>query len=281
MAKDPSVLWYASDYLTGTSHFSFEEKGFFTDLLCHQQQKGHLSRDTIMRLSRGCFDKLWPIVSEKFKQDNNGLFFNERMDLEIDRRKNFRAAQSERGKKGGRPKSENKAGGYAGENPGESHGLAPEKPEKTLLENENEIENENIIENKKNDGGVGEGKFLILEMLLIWKKAKPEYPEDKSIDLPALQSLANFICNQEKMVYDPLNTSTAHQISTIWGGLAEYIAGHNFFRDYSLYQVNKHIQNICQKLRNGTDTKKGSRSGAKFSSEQLNSAFTKFYSRSG
>ena len=277
MSKDPSVLWYASDYLTGTSHFNFEEKGFFTDLLCHQQQKGHLSRDTIIRLSRGCFDKLWPIVSEKFRQDADGLFFNERMDLEIDRRKNFRAAQSERGKKGGRPKAPNKAGGYAGEKPRVNPGFAGEKPEKSLLENE--IENE--IENEKKDRGVGEDQFLIPQMLSIWKKAKPQYPVDKFKDLPALQSIASFICDQEKTPYDPLNGATACQISTIWEGLTEYIAGHNFFRDYSLYQVNKHIQNICQKLRNGTDAKKGSQAGAKFSSEQLNSAFAKFYSRSG
>lgn len=108
MAKDPAVLFYCSDFLTGTTGLTMDERGQYITLLCLQHQQGHLSEKTI-RLAVGS-----PSVDvlSKFKKDESGLFFNERMEEETERRHNFVKIRQENGKLGGRPKTGNKAIGY-------------------------------------------------------------------------------------------------------------------------------------------------------------------------
>jgi uncharacterized protein YdaU (DUF1376 family) len=95
MAKDPSVLWYTSDFLTGTGHFTHEELGFYTRLLAYQHQQGHLSIEFIQRLAGRKFEKLWSVVKSKFSQGTDSKFFNERMDKEIEKRKAYSTKQKE------------------------------------------------------------------------------------------------------------------------------------------------------------------------------------------
>lgn len=45
MAKDPAVLFYTSDFLTGTALMNYEEKGRYIYLLCLQHQMGGISQD--------------------------------------------------------------------------------------------------------------------------------------------------------------------------------------------------------------------------------------------
>lgn len=79
--KNPAVLWYPSDYLVGTMGMTWEEKGRYVELLNLQHQKGHLD---INRLMPDCPAE----VLAKFVQDENGLWYNIRMEEEqIKRRK--------------------------------------------------------------------------------------------------------------------------------------------------------------------------------------------------
>jgi len=50
MAKDPAFLFYSSDFLSGITDLTMEERGQYITLLCLQHQKGSLSEKTI-RLS--------------------------------------------------------------------------------------------------------------------------------------------------------------------------------------------------------------------------------------
>ena len=104
MAKDPAFLFYSSDFLTGIACLSFEERGQYITLLCLQHQTGHLSEKTI-RLSVG---NVSVDVLAKFSKDDNGMYFNERLDLEIEKRSSFVDSRRENGSKGGRPKNEDK-----------------------------------------------------------------------------------------------------------------------------------------------------------------------------
>jgi len=99
--NDPAVLLYTSDFLTGTIDMTMEERGQYITLLCVQHQKGHLSEKTI-RLLVG---NVSVSVLEHFKQDENGLYYNERMDLEKQKRHNFTESRRQNGQKGGRPKT--------------------------------------------------------------------------------------------------------------------------------------------------------------------------------
>ena len=84
MAKDPAILFYTSDYLTGTRFFTWEQKGKYMELLCLQQSQGHLHKDDIEDMC-GWDEK----IMRKFVQDDNGLYYNERMENEIVKRKAY------------------------------------------------------------------------------------------------------------------------------------------------------------------------------------------------
>jgi hypothetical protein len=130
--KDPAFLFYSSDFLTGVTDLTMEERGQFITMLCIQHQKGHLSEKTI-RLSVGLVSV---DVRNKFALDKDGNLFNEVLDKHIENRKNFIESRRNNGIKGGRPKKEGKALGLPSAN-------LPEN------ENENENVNVNVIKNKK------------------------------------------------------------------------------------------------------------------------------------
>jgi len=118
MPKDPAFLFYSSDFLSGVTDLTMEERGQYISLLCLQHQKGHLNEKTI-RLSVGSVSV---DVMKKFSQDSEGNFFNERLDEEIQNRINFTESRRLNGSKGGRPKASAKPNG---------------KPSANLPENEN------------------------------------------------------------------------------------------------------------------------------------------------
>jgi len=60
-----------------------EERGQYITLLCLQHQKGHLTEKMI----RLCCGNATADVLAKFQQDDDGLFFNARLEIEIDKRK--------------------------------------------------------------------------------------------------------------------------------------------------------------------------------------------------
>lgn len=81
-SKTPAVLFYAADYLVGVIGMTWDEQGRYMYLLALQQQKGHLN---IMAIMPDCPAS----VLEKFTQDENGLYYNERMQEEMDKRYKF------------------------------------------------------------------------------------------------------------------------------------------------------------------------------------------------
>lgn len=98
--KDPAFLFYPSDFLTGCTNLTMEERGQYISLLCIQHQTGHLSDKTI-RLSVG---NVSVDVLSKFQQDENGLYFNVRLEIEIEKRSQFVDSRRSNGSLGGRPK---------------------------------------------------------------------------------------------------------------------------------------------------------------------------------
>ena len=82
MAKDPAFLFYPGDFLTGVQDLTMEERGQYITLLCLQHQKGHLT-EKMIRLSCG---NAAADVMAKFKQDPEGNFYNQRLELEMEKR---------------------------------------------------------------------------------------------------------------------------------------------------------------------------------------------------
>jgi hypothetical protein len=83
---------------------SFEDRGKYITLLSYMHQTGRLTESVVRILINDISDNL----KAKFKIDKNGLWYNERLEEEIARRKNFVSSRRKNGRLGGRPK-ENKA----------------------------------------------------------------------------------------------------------------------------------------------------------------------------
>lgn len=124
MSKDPAFLFYSSDFLTGTLLMSMEQKGKFITLLCIQHQKGHLSEKDMLHIC-GSYDE---DVFTKFQKDEQGKFYNIRLEEEVDKRKAY--SESRRNNRKKKEDMNNTSLSYV------EH-----------MENENE--NENLIEKKK------------------------------------------------------------------------------------------------------------------------------------
>ena len=127
--KDPAVLFYTHDFLTGTMLMSDAQIGKYIKLLCLQHQNGKLSEKDMLKIC-GEFDAdIWA----KFQLED-GFFYNKRMLLETAKRNKFYARQKENISKRW--------------NKSEYHGNTTVIP----LENENE----DINEDDSLKGGVGE-----------------------------------------------------------------------------------------------------------------------------
>ena len=93
MAKDPAFLFYSSDFLSGVSDLTMEERGQYITLLCLQHQKGgKLSRKAVaIAVPNAAAD-----VMAKFTEDDNGMFFNERLEKECIKRREHSEKQRQR-----------------------------------------------------------------------------------------------------------------------------------------------------------------------------------------
>ena len=96
MAKDPAFLFYSSDFITGASDLTMEERGQYITLLCLHHQKGRLTKKLIeIAISNVSKD-----VMAKFIKDKKGLFFNKRLEEEAEKRRKHSEKQRQRAKDG-------------------------------------------------------------------------------------------------------------------------------------------------------------------------------------
>lgn len=95
MAKDPAFLFYTGDFTTGTQFFTDEQVGKYVRLLMAQHQLGHLEEKHMIQICKS-HDK---DVFAKFIKDENGLYYNERLENEIVKRKSYSLSRSNNRKK--------------------------------------------------------------------------------------------------------------------------------------------------------------------------------------
>lgn len=135
MAKDPAFLFYPNDYIGGTMGMTFEEKGAYMELLMMQFNRGHMTTHMIGQT----VGQLWDTIKVKFSEDNQGLWYNERLENEQNKRKTF--TESRRNNVSGKnqhSKKKNKKVGHT-----TSHMLGHMEDEN---ENRNEVKKENVNE---------------------------------------------------------------------------------------------------------------------------------------
>lgn len=90
--KSPAINFYTSDFMTGTIFMSNEEVGAYIRLLCMQHQKGHLNEKDMIKICNTY--EILDSVMTHFKKDEDGLFYNERMDFEKERREKYKESRA-------------------------------------------------------------------------------------------------------------------------------------------------------------------------------------------
>ena len=138
--KDPAFLFYSSDFLSGTMLMSNEDVGKYIRLLCLQHQKGHLKEKDMLSICKTFNEDIF----SKFKKDEEGNYYNERLEYESNKRKAYSESRRNNRKK--------KEETYEKDmknicNSYEKH-----------MENENVNINKNITENKDNRKRGSKGK---------------------------------------------------------------------------------------------------------------------------
>lgn len=96
MAKDPAFLFFPGDWLGGTMTFSRSHKGAYMDLLMCQFNHGHMSLQEVKTVLGADFDDMWDSkLKRKFRVDNNGLYYNQKLENEIIKRQKFTQSRRE------------------------------------------------------------------------------------------------------------------------------------------------------------------------------------------
>jgi len=86
MAKDPAFLFYSTDFFMGTIELSDEQAGQYIRLMCLQHQKGRLSEAILRSVMHGELD---PAIMAKLERDENGMYYNQRLEKEIVKRQKY------------------------------------------------------------------------------------------------------------------------------------------------------------------------------------------------
>lgn len=160
MAKDPAFLFYSDNFQSGTQFFTDEQTGKYIRLLCAQHLHGHLQEKHMLQICKAYDKDIW----EKFKKDEAGNYFNERLDLEVEKRRKF--SKSRRDNALHTKKSKKNTEAYA-KHMGNGNEIGNEVENKTVIVN---------IDRRKND-------------FLTNQKWKEEFCMAKNIQMPELENL--------------------------------------------------------------------------------------------
>jgi hypothetical protein len=90
MAKDPAVLFYTSDFLSGTFTMDYEQRGKYITLLCIQHQKGFLTEKDLKLVLEDTDTEIF----DKFKLAEDGNYYNNKMKECADKRKSYSESRS-------------------------------------------------------------------------------------------------------------------------------------------------------------------------------------------
>jgi uncharacterized protein YdaU (DUF1376 family) len=196
--KDPAFLWYPNDYIGGTMGMTFEQKGAYIELLMAQFNIGHMTSHMVGQILGQNNENLWKILQNKFKIDDNGCYFNERLEVEQNKRKMY---------------SDSRKNNLSGKN--QYSKKQPQKqPKKQLGHMTYHMEIVNEIINR--DVSLKDFKETFLCWMDYKKDRKESYKSESSI-MAALNKLIDLSGNNPVIAKKIVNQSMANN----WAGLFE------------------------------------------------------------
>ena len=216
MAKDPAFLFYPNDWDGGTKLFTREQKGAYMDLLICQFHSGHMTGHDIAHiLGQIDYKNMWENkLKQKFKQDDDGNFYNEKLENEQVKRKKW---------------CESRRNNHEGHNQYSGHMTTHMSGHMV-----NVNVNDNVIINK--EGGIGGNGVPNREELFdsIWAR----YPK-RDGRKAALRSFLSSVKTKED--WDSLNTALDNylQADTVLKGFVKN--GSTWFNNWKDWVVNENV----------------------------------------
>jgi DnaD/phage-associated family protein len=163
MPKDPAVLLYTDDFLAGSFTMTNAQVGAYIRLLCLQHQQGHLTEEQMLTVCK----KRDPVIWAKFITDENGLYYNRRMESESAKRSKYSESRSNNRK--GKTKSYD-----------ETHELSHDDSYESHMGNGNGIINRDDIKPLGN-GGTKDARDLSIVMTF-YEQQMGSLPSSSAID---------------------------------------------------------------------------------------------------
>lgn len=230
MAKDPAFLFYSEKFLTGVLTMNFEDRGKYITILALMHQQGRMNEETIRFLVGSISDNL----RNKFKVDEQGNWYNEKLEEEAEKRKKFAESRKENGKKGGRKPN------------AEPNGL----PKENLSIN---INIDKDINTDSNSFGKSEnllnGEQIVPTMARAWYEKFPTYTRDQKKDFEAIGAIVSFMVKQHS-IKDITDSETKLMILETFNAIANEVSKEVFWINKSLGSIANNIQEFYNRIKN-------------------------------
>jgi hypothetical protein len=234
MAKDPAVLFYTNDFLSGTFTMSDEQVGKYIRLLCIQHQKGFLTEKDMLNICKTYDEDIYLKFEIK-----DGKYINKRLNDESERRKNYSKSRSDNRKGLNIDKKEDIS---------KNNEITYDTTYVKHMETETITINENEIKNEIKESI--EKKINFEEVLNHWNSFAKQnsLPEIKSINKSRREKIIN---RSKESEFDFNNILTEIKNSDFLKGLTSSFKV-NF--DWIFKSENNYIKIIEGNYRNGKST---------------------------
>lgn len=183
--KSPAFRFYPSDFLYGCRRMTTEQIGIYILLLCEQWDAGIVPNDETMLKQITKCKKMDVInrVLEKFSRDENGDFFNQRLEKERDKQNQRSERLRANGMKGGRPKV------IDNQSEGKPDGLQIESNDETKQEPKNKASVSVSVSGSTYKESIGETNVSTPAPPAKVKKKR----EPKIFIAPSIQEIQNYL----------------------------------------------------------------------------------------
>lgn len=217
MAKDPAFLFYPNDWLGGTMGMTFEEKGAYIELLMLQFNRGHMTSHMIGHT----VGHLWVKIEDKFRMDNEGLYYNERLETEKVKRSNF--TKSRRNNVSGKNQHK-KTGGHM------TYHMEDLNIVSIISVFNCEFSEKEIINFYA---------MIVKEMMAVWLKYKPSYEILVEEDYHSLLEVAYTIAEKKNWSRSEILKIKQDEILISWEIIVEWLNGEKQSEYYKTMPLDK------------------------------------------
>lgn len=229
MASDPAFLFYPGDYLRDTQCLSEKSQVAYDRIMCEHMRNICISQKQLNFFTKRLTDEEKEEIEMVLLKTADGFQIKWVAESILQRREYSESRRKNR-------TSTNK------------------KPPKDMRTYDTHMEIEDEIENEGEGEAINKNpneKYLVDEMIEIFMTYLPNYPTDRNRDAAAANSIFLFL-GKGTNVPRP----TIKDVRPLWEKVSQFISQDDFHKNYSLSQIDKHIQSITQKIQNGTTTGK-------------------------